>query len=258
MGKWMPDVPRGVFEIAKLVVAPHVGSLEAPRENASAGQFDQFARLTGRRAPPPRYDIAGWTILPVGTLVGLGTGSTTYSWARLTAPQRQDVPGAYPFSISAISTEPASELHFWTPDGRKGSVALAELSAGKVSTFGGDLNAGVGVDILATNSKTRRADRWLPILCTIYDWVGYAICLLEVAGIAILGIRRKSLSAVAMVFVLVMTALAARIALFGILDASSWSGIQARYMLPIIPAFACVGTICLSLLINFFGHKEEQ
>lgn len=255
MGKWMPDVPEGIFEVAKLVVAPHVGSLEAPRENASAGQYDQFARLTGRRAPPPRYDISGWTILPVGTLVGLGSGNTTYSWARLLEPQRPDVPGAYPFSISAINTESASELHFWTPDGRKGSVGLAELSVGKVSTFHGDINAGVGIDILATNSKTHRADRWLAIVCTIYDWMGYVICLLAVAGIAILGIRRKPISAVALVFGLAMAAIGARIGLFGILDASSWSGLQARYMLPIIPAFACVGAMSLSILTDAFGKK---
>jgi len=41
-----------------------------------------------------------------------------------------------------------------------------------------------------------------------------------------------------------------RIALFALLDASSWNGEQARYMLPLLPLFGCAGVLGIAVLLD--------
>lgn len=43
-----------------------------------------------------------------------------------------------------------------------------------------------------------------------------------------------------------------RVALFALLDASSWNGEQARYMIPLLPFFACASVLAMTMLFNRF------
>jgi uncharacterized membrane protein len=61
--------------------------------------------------------------------------------------------------------------------------------------------------------------------------------------------------AAAMILALAAAAVLARVTLFAILDASSWSGIQARYILPVLPFFACIGALGLALLHGVWRKK---
>ena len=71
------------------------------------------------------------------------------------------------------------------PDARRqeGKYCAGELKAGAVSTFNGDVKAEIGVDILDSNLKTRRADQWLSKISTIYEWIGYVFCIFIIGGI---------------------------------------------------------------------------
>jgi hypothetical protein len=257
LGKWMPELPRSIFNVMQLVVRPQPISLGLPMENASAEQFDQFVAITGRRAALQRREVTGWIIAPAGSLVGLGTEGTILSWQRLGDRQRPDVPGAYAFAVSSMSVAPPNELHLQVPDGNKGSVALITLKVGATSTFSGDVQVQLGIDSLESNSRPRRADRWLTKLCTAYEWTGYLFCLATLCGILAALVQRKSSEMVLMLAIMITTVIA-RVALFGILDASSWSGIQARYLMPILPFFACMGTFGLALLSGLTGKTKSD
>lgn len=258
LGKWIPELPRSALNVLLVLVRPQPGYLSLSSENASASQFDQYVAITGRRTMPDRFEVAGWAILPKGTSIGIGTENSVYSWEPLSGPQRPDVPGAYGFSLLSISNViPPTELHFLTPDNQKGTIALSELKEGRVSTFSGDIKAYIGVDHLESNSKSRRADRFLSQLCFIYEWIGYTFCLTAIGGILLLLIRRKHVTVEGVIIVLAISAITARVAIFSIIDASSYNATQARYLLPIIPAFGCLGVLGLSLLIRGAIHKQR-
>jgi hypothetical protein len=192
-------------------------------------------------------DLSGWVIAPAGSLVGLGGAQTTFAWQRLGEIARPDVPGAFAFTASSISTEAPTELNLKLPDGRQGSVMLTTLKAGATASFEGSAPTLLGLDSLNSNAKPRRGDRWLSKLCTLYEWIGYLFCLATIGGVLTIALQKKH-SAVALITLLAISAIAARVALFGILDASSWSGIQARYILPIVPFFACMGVLGIALV----------
>lgn len=192
--KWMPDVPKSVFNVLQLLVEPKFQYLESPKENASVSQFDNYVTITGRRTAPPHTVVTGWTILPTGTLIGLGAENEIPPWSSLSGQQRADVPGAYAFTVSSISITPTTTLHYLTLDGKKGSIALSQLKAGAVSTFKGDVKAEIGIDKLDVHPKIHRADQWLLKLCTVYEWIGYVICLLIIGGIFSLVVHREHLA----------------------------------------------------------------
>jgi len=67
----------------------------------------------------------------------------------------------------------------------------------------------------------------------------------------LLGVFRRGAPVLTLILLLLLATIAARVALFGILDASSWSGIQARYIMPVLPFFACAGALGLAMISDF-------
>ena len=247
LAKWLPDLPTSLYNVSKLLVLPLHANLESPTENASMGQFDHYALVTGRRLPTPRVALTGWIVAPAGSWVGLGSQSLTPYWQPL-GQQRLDVPNAYSFSASLRDIMPPAELNLQTPDGRRGIVAVTALGEGKTASFSGSAAAQLGVDSMEANIRPKRADRWLPKLSGLYVWLGYLYSLAALGAVTTaLVLRRRS--AIIALLLLTTAAIAGRVVLFAILDASSWNGAQARYVMPLIPIFACMGAIGFSQLI---------
>lgn len=257
LGKWMPQLPTSIYNVSKVVVRPVAGGLESPTENASPGQLDHYATVTGRRRLSPRVTVNGWIVAPAGSLIGLGAQSVTSSWQRVGQQPRPDVPGAYGFAVSSQDIAPPTELLLQMPGGQGGSVPLSALATGMTATIGASASARFGIDGMESNARPHRADRWLTRLSNAYVWFGYLFCLAALGAVAAALIRRQRSVIVAMLL-LMIAAIAARVALFGILDASSWSGTQARYVLPIIPFFACMGALGLALSIGPYGKMEQK
>ena len=58
--------------------------------------------------------------------------------------------------------------------------------------------------------------------------------------------------------VLAAVAAVTRATLFGLLDASSWNGVQARYLLPAVPAFAAAAVVGLAILSRVVRHRGAK
>lgn len=244
VAKWAPDLPASLLAVARQLVPPLHGYANPPVENASPRQFDLYASVAERRHPLPRVSLNGWTIAPSGSLVGLVSVDGRASWQPL-GPARSDVPGACGFTLVASDTSVPTALAVQTPDGVRKSVPIAALRAGKTATLnGGDV---VGIDGIEVSTNAQRADVLLPVWATIYIVLGYSFCLLIVAAI-IASLRRMRPDAVAVVIILSLVAIGARVVLLAILDASSWNGSQTRYMVPLVPFFACAGILSISTL----------
>jgi len=268
--KWIGDVPRSMWSEFLLVGWPGAANLAEPVEDASPKQLRDFVEITGRRHVPPAPSVVGWIVAPAGTVVGLGTPQAALATRPVAESQRPDVPGSYPFKLSAPTGEVVTHLHARAPDGQQGSIALSDLREGQMAKLTGPLAATLGVDQLSGGPSVPRIERWvsrvagarasaawLSSLCELYARIGYVLSIAAVVSIVMAVVRRQAMSAALLVILLSLTAVMARAAALGILDASSWNGMQARYVLPVVPAFACAGIVGLTLLYRSVRRAES-
>lgn len=246
VAKWAPDLPASLRAVARLLVQPRQDYVDSPAENASPRQFDRYAVVAERRHPLPRVSLNGWAVVPPGSLIGLVSVDGQASWQPL-GLARPDVLGGYAFSLAARDIPAPTALAVQTPDGVRKAVSIAALNAGKTVTLdGGGI---VGIDGMEVGASVQRAYALLPDLARVYIVIGYSFCLLIAAAMITLTLRVRP-GAMDVVIVLSLAAIGARIVLLGILGASSWNGAQPRYIMPLLPFFACAGILSLSSLFE--------
>jgi hypothetical protein len=258
LSKWAPDLPTSLSRILLLVIRPAAENLETPTENASPAQFSEYVAVAGRRAPALRATVAGWAIAPKGSRIGLEGEGKQVVWQSL-GSARPDVADAYGFSVSAQTFSATATLQVQTPEGHVLSVALSALQPGHVTELaqaGGTAGMRVGIDRLEVDGPRLRGDKFLLSIGVLYVVLHYLICAVFVIFGAVWIVRRTT-SADSMLIVLLMAAIFARLGLFAILDASSWSGSQARYMLPIFPFVGVVGMLSTTCLIKIFIKNKN-
>lgn len=261
-GKWLPYLPRSILNISKLVALPRLADLDLPSDTATPDQLGKYIHITGRRtesADAGRVSgVNGWVKTSLSMMVGLGTKDATFSWTNLSKLQRPDVPGAYGFSASADGNELPTELHFRSADGESASVALRTLKAQATAITEGEVRAELGIDSLTYSQypKFFKADKWLSKLCVAYQIMGYMFCVASIWSVLLLGIRKRQLSGMTLIFGIMIILIIVRVVLFSVVDASSYSAMQARYILPIIPAFACMGALGIALLSQNWKSSE--
>lgn len=273
LGKWIGRVPGSSFAALGLLFETNPDSVKAVAEDASIKQFEEYMQMVGRRNALPSVSAKGWIILPEGSSVGLAApGQEPAAWVQLKGPVRPDVPGALPFSVASSSAELPGALRARTPDGKVGEVSINSLKEGAMSKVEGDVSAPLGIDELSTGLRSTRLERWASYLAkrpVQFDWVGafggaYRWIVLSLGGIFALSVigglaTRRLGKEVLALFVLCLVASLARVALFGILDASSWSGVQARYMAPLIPVSLFIGLLaCWSVARAWAGRHSDK
>lgn len=257
--KWLPVVPKSVFDVSQLVVRPLKRDLDLPKEDASLMQLNRYVEVTGHKKLAGVGHITGvngWIKMPLGTEIGLNTGDKALSSIYVQGVQRPDVPSAYPFSLSVDENEYPTELTIKSLDGKEGIVPISSIKAQQVTAVSGEIQTELGVDSFNYSMATPWSNQWLGKLCKPYQWLGYLFCLSGAICVLLMIFFRRQFSMLESMMLLMMITVIARVALFGILDASSWSGVQARYILPIIPAFACMGVISLAILSGSEEDKE--
>ncbi len=264
LGKWLGRVPASSWNVFNLIFATDPDLVSAPDEDATDRQWVEFIEVAARRNPLPTLKLSGWIVLPPGSSVGLSAADgTLLHQVALRPPMRPDVPGAFPFSLAASSAPPGARLIATTPDGMATTVPLSKLQAGKMIQTDGAHPATLGVDELVTGKRPSLLVArlawwgghpvsldWIGGLSVAYRLVNAAFVVL-VLGILVLWVltRRRSMPTM-IILALVAVALVSRAVLLGVLDASSWSGVQARYMMPLIPAFAWVALLGLHELLE--------
>lgn len=249
-GKWLPHLPASFVDIGRLAVYPEYEEIRMPQENGTLTQYDKYVAITGRRVGPSRYHVAGWVIAPPGTLVGLGSNSETVAWQRIGDRARPDAGDAWAFDVASFGIQPATHLRILSTDGRGGSISLANLSAGHATKFTGDFSPHLGIDLLESNLKVRRADRITENICAVYHWLTLFSIVVLILATFISFFKYLIFREYFLIMIFLLSILLSRISLFSLLDASSWSGLQARYMLPVVPVIGLIVAIAIAILVK--------
>ncbi len=255
VGKWVGEVPGAVYRVGSLLVASPPGALAAPAETATPEQFDNYQRLASRHQPQSRITVGGWAIVPPGSLVGLKKDNVVVALVPVGATPRADVPGGYPFEIKASGLAPPYSIVLRDGTGNEGTATDDLLGVGKIVPFNGALKGPIGVDKLEAGTSSRRADLWIPAMLDLYEWIGYCALVLVAAGLGYAVLLEGLSSSLVAVSALLLVLIAARVVLFAILDASSWSGMQIRYVLPVVPALGVVAALGAAALLNLLPRK---
>lgn len=272
LGKWIGRVPGSTLAALGLLFETNPDTVKAAAEDASPKQFEEYMQMVGRRNPLPSVAARGWIILPEGSAIGLAaSGLEPTIWVQLKGPARPDVPGALPFSVASNGAELPGALRVRTPDGKVGEVAIVSLHEGAMGKVEGEVSTTLGIDELSSGPRATRLERWVSYLAkrpVQMDWVGglgavYRWIALGLGGVCVLSVvgglaTRRLDKGVLALFVLCLAAAVARAGLFGILDASSWSGVQARYMAPLIPASFFIGLLgCWTVARVWDSHRKS-
>jgi hypothetical protein len=200
--------------------------------------------------------VGGWVTAPVGSSVGLDGEDGQIIWQSLGAA-RADVQNAYSFTATMHGLKAPRNMHIQTPEGKVRSVPILGLQIGKVINLdskGLSTDLRVGVDRLEVTEQRQRVVKFISFISRIYVWLHYFLCGAFLIYGAVLLIQQTK-SAESMLFIMLTTAIFARVILFSILDASSWSGSQARYLLPIYPFFALVSFLALVNICRSYSAK---
>ncbi len=97
---------------------------------------------------------------------------------------------------------------------------------------------------------------WLTPLCGFYRCMGAAAWL--VMTLALAALRRRLRMAACLMLAALGAEILARALLLGIVDATSWSGVQARYLLPVIPVFACMGALGMAMWSDLLAEWRNK
>lgn len=254
IAKWIASVPRAFVEELALVGHAPAFALAAPDESATAAQFDLFVRMAGRRNTMRQANVAGWIVAPANSSVHLMAGAESLASTVLSGATRADVPGGFPFSVVAAAAIPPTEIQVRTPGGVQGIVKIAALKPGKVIAAEGAAGVTFGIDALSLGSSPTRVDHLLSRVApdlnrdgilsagvSLYKYLGWAIWTVSLAALALCVVRGQVQAPAFVLLLACLLAIVARAALLALLDASSWSGQQVRYMLPVVPMFVCMG-----------------
>lgn len=274
-GKWVGRIPSSTFSTLGLVLEARPATVQAMAENATPKQFAEFVETVGRRNPLPSVGMRGWVIVPEGASLGLSlAGKEPGNWSVVRGPARPDVPGGLPFSLASSGIELPDQMLVRMPDGKTGAVAISDLREGSMGKTVGEVTATFGVDELSTGARATRVERWLSYLAgkpvkldwvsglgRIYGGLNLVLAVLIVMSLVRVLVSRQSRSPWMALLLLGGATICVRAFLFGVLDASSWNGVQARYMAPLVPVFACLGVVSVWMVFKgreAFGVKNAD
>jgi len=95
-------------------------------------------------------------------------------------------------------------------------------------------------------------------LGSAYGLLARVLGIVIAIAMVVAGITRRADGVTVTLFALTAATILSRAALFGVLDASAWSGVQARYMAPVIPVFICMGMLACRSAMSYLSDAQGR
>lgn len=261
-GKWIGLVPGSTLQLLGLLVAPDASRVSLPIEDATPSQMKKYITVTGRRSLEDRYTVGGWVNAPSGSVMAFGGAAVPTAWTHLSESRRSDIASeAYSFELNAPLHDAPTSIYLKTPQQQIFQIAIADLKVKNVAILKGDSGTmATGIEDLTLPISTTRLDAVfgtdaqhtsaVHYLFKAYEIIGWLGCILiALACLAFLYTRRIG-SPVFIALLATLSLIVARCLMLGILDASSWTGMQIRYVFPALPFFFAAMGLALAGLIG--------
>lgn len=232
--KWVKDIFPTFNNLIKLLFYPDKAYLETRVEDASTSQMSEYTQIAGRRNLLPSLEVSGW-IQGDESYSALLYNENVIQYERINLNERPDVKGAYGFNLRSNYGILPNKICFY-----KKTVVDANCLNIEVIKTGNVLELSnqhiIGIDkLVVVNGASRRLDKFLPIVCKIYDFLTAGLIILNIALVIYYGLKRRINTYNILLFIVILIFIISRLSLFSILGASSWSAMQARYLMPLIP-----------------------
>jgi hypothetical protein len=236
--KWIDYIYPTFKNLLKLLFFPNVAYLETRSEDASPSQMQEYTKISGRRNLLPSFEISGW-ILGKEEYAALFYDGNLMSYEKINVGERPDVKGARGFSLRSSFGVLPNKICFYKDLKDKTCVNIENIKTGSILEVAN--KEIIGIDKLSVeNSKLRRLDKFFPMICRAYDEITIFLIILNIIMLVYYGFK-KELKLLSVIFFSAVTLfIFSRIGLFSILGASSWSAMQARYLMPLLPFLSLI------------------
>lgn len=156
-----------------------------------------------------------------------------------------EVPAAVRKEVRLSLLPRPSDFSLPLEDARPDQIIEYVRAVGRRSRFGD----------LTTDRDAHLADASAFYLARVSQVIGLLFVLAVISGVLAALLRRRIDPWVIAVGICAVF-YSSRIAVFALLDASSWNGEQARYMLPLLPFLACAGGLSLAALPAMYRRER--
>lgn len=279
-GNFLPHLPASFRKMWWLFVSTQIQAREPERPGLRPEVRELFDRVANRRtAPATRVTaaVSGWVRAapsPVRQVVVQDAAGKVIGEALIGIPGSGDSrspaaagsaggAGKAGFVIDVAASEPleSARLVFRTVSGGEMVVPLRDVASGR-ELQAEDAGAGIRmtcaiekIDLPKMHALTAAmqslAWRWHGPFTRYLGYLG----LVAAALVALL--RRSSRQAFDSdaVLLLLFLVVISRVALFALIDASSWAGNQPRYLFPVLPVFDCFLVFLLARAWHVLGER---
>lgn len=250
-GKWLPHLPHSIIAVSKTMWPQYHFGL-SPQENATESQFYEYFLSAGRRRPAQLSQISGWVQAPEGSSLSVGNTKQI-----LIGPERPDVKGALPFKLVSKTKLSGTTIDLRIDEHNHFTLNTDDLRVGKVIKFNKINGPDIGIDTLQDIDVNTIALKNFKFLVDVSQIATFILTISILFAIPI--VLFKFGSQYTAVFLIGFVLVASRVLLFAILDSSSWSGAQIRYLYPAQPILMFTGfvSICIiyKTILMFYNRK---
>jgi len=244
--KWVLSLPTSFVQVVKVLI-PTLKNGLWPNETATSAQLNVYTKMTARRSSLNKVIVRGWIVAPEGAKIGLGSSNQPSNLLALYGASRPDVKGGIPFLLENEQPGNIDTLYYEDLNKNITKFSLASLREGAVNIFSNQEKTNFGVEGYVNQINKYRLVKIWEFLVDFYKYVSIIIMFIISINIIYIVLNKiNSLQSVVFIFFIVL--IFSRIFIFTLLDASSWSGAQIRYIMPLIPAFGFIGFLGANMI----------
>ncbi|BEI34788.1 hypothetical protein PHIN6_03060 [Polynucleobacter sp. HIN6] len=248
--KWIKNLPISIINVTDLILYPSSNFIQKVEDSATIDQKYIYTEITGKRREASKFQFKGWIKLPERTLVQLKASNVNIKDMEFLTKKRPDVQGAYSINLEIPNGDiQTAKIKYQTPDGKSDEVMFKDLKMGGVTDIKGQIDTQIGIDSLNIYKSKKRLEKLNKVLNSIYPYIGYIALPIIILGI-IIPLLNNKINCCYILFILCTIAVSSRVLLISVIDSSSYNGIQARYILPAIPAYALMLFIGLQIILK--------
>lgn len=248
--KWLPYLPNSMIRVLQSMIPKYYPDFW-PQPTATVEQASEYFVAAGRRRPTPHSVIVGWVQAPIGSSLKVGNTHQI-----LSGPERPDVKGGLPFKLEFEGKLSNEIIELRVNEKNSFTTKTGNLVEGKVNKFDQENSPDIGIDYAFDTETNIRFSKYFKQIIELSSAFGIFLLVSTIAALPIVFLRLEC--ELSSIYIIGIVLVCSRVVLFAILDASSWSGTQIRYLYPVIPVLLFTGLISVAKICHAVTSKINK